>query len=468
MANPLDVARAYARGLRTQVKGLAQPILHPVQTAEELYETGKFALDDPRAFTKAAVGALRDTGKRAFGSAEGFAEVAGENISPVSVLRALRAPALLGARSTIKGARGQTNPGIYEDPKLLAQQAEQLVAPETGSMERLFGVTRADLAQAAETPGSAPGVIPGAAKNSRGTQHGELVTQASNTRRLRTGLEAAREYAPNLFTGMKGWYIMDPAHQRLVSLVGPEEAARRYERLNALNAMASPGSDVITELLRGGAANRLSRLGRFDDFDKYAGMTLEDRLDLGLPEDLLTIPSHAYHKTAQSPAMRKFLETGASQMKSPKVPLYMQAALAQALGRQSDILVGDAHWSRGTGLPDVRPLRKDRKTGLMLPNESSVSTAELQELAPWWREQVAAPAGLQAVPGQAVAWGLYSPRTGVDTPIGAPKLELMSDLIEAAAKERGISPADMRDMYLLGDADLNTRSRLLQQQLRKK
>jgi hypothetical protein len=333
-----------------------------------------------------------------------------------------------------------------------------MVAAESRNLPELFGVTRADLAAAADAPGTAPGVIPGAARKPKGTAHGEAIRGEENTARLVEALQAGQEYAPRLSQGMKGWYISDPMYQRLVELVGPEEAAKRFDRLNALQAMASPSSDVVTEVLRGSAANRLAQAGRFDEFEQLAGMTLEDRLAQGLPEDILAIPSHAYHKTAQAPAMRKFLESGQMQMKSPKVPLYEQASRASARGRQSDIPVGDAHWSRAVGLPDVRGLKTVK--GVTGPNAASVSTAELQELAPWWREQVAAQAGLQAVPGQATAWGLFAPQTGVETAVGAPKLEIISDLIAEAAAERRIKPADLRDMYLLGEADLNTMARV--------
>jgi hypothetical protein len=98
-ANPLDVARAYARGLRTQAKGIAEPFLHPIQTAQDLYATGESAISDPRAFGGAVVGALRDTVNRAKSSPEGFAEVAGENISPFSVLRGLNKASKLGVLS---------------------------------------------------------------------------------------------------------------------------------------------------------------------------------------------------------------------------------------------------------------------------------------------------------------------------------------------------------------------------------
>jgi hypothetical protein len=369
-------------------------------------------------------------------------------------------------RSTIKNADRIAFPGIYKDPKQLAEEAEVMVRPESENLSKLFGVTRDDLAKAAEQPGTAAGVIPGAAKKPKGTEHGARVMEPKNTRRILTALEAGRELAPELSRGMKGWYMTDPAFARLVALVGEEEAVKRMSRLNALTAMASPSSDVVTELLRGTAANRLAQAGRFGDFEKYAGMTLEDRIAQGLPEDIISIPSHAYHGTAQSPAMRKYLDSGSMQMKSPKVPLYEQASRPSALGRQSDIPVGDAHWSRAVGLPDVRGLKTVK--GVQGPNAASVSTAELQELAPWWREEIAQQAGLEAVPAQATAWGLFSPQTGVDTPIGQPKLEIISDLIAEKAAATGVSPEMLRDQVLLGEADLTFLERMMRAQATRK
>jgi hypothetical protein len=82
----------------------------------------------------------------------------------------------------------------------------------------------------------------------------------------------------------------------------------------------------------------------------------------------------------------------------------------------------------------------------------SVSTGELAVLAPWWRENVAQQAGMEAVPGQATAWGLYSPATGVDTPVGQPKLEILSDLIEKTSRRLDVPIERARDMVLLGEA----------------
>lgn len=461
--NPNDPRLAFLRGLKTQGTDLWNMATNPVETGKGLAAFGKQAIREPRATGAALAEALRATGKRATGSVSGLAEVTGENINPFAPLKAA---ALLGVAgkagkvaSTVEGAERMAYPGIFKPAKQLAEEADVLVRPSQGNMEKLFGVTREDLAAIADEPGTVPGVIPGAAAKPKGTRHGKAVTTEENTARIRNAIEATREHAPNLWTGMKGWYITDPMFQRLVALVGPEEAVKRMERLNTLQGMASPSSDVVTEVLRGSAANRLAQSGRFEDFDKFAGMTLEDRIAAGLPEDIVAIPSHAYHKTAQSPSMRAFLETGESQMKSPKVPLYIQASRPSQMGRQSDIPVGDAHWSRAVGLPDVRGLKTVK--GEVGPNAASVSTSELQELAPWWREQVAGQTGLEAVPAQAMAWGTFSPQTGVDTAIGAPKLEIISDLIAEKAQATGMQPEKLRDLYLTGEGDLNYLARAL-------
>jgi hypothetical protein len=380
-------------------------------------------------------------------------------LSAVPIVGKPAAAAGKALKSSIKGAKRMAFPGVYKDAKTLANEAEDMVAVESPNLAKLFGVTRADLAKMAEAPGTAPGVIPLAAPKPRGTAHGAAVMDKENTARLVNALRAGEEYAPRLMTGMKGWYITDPAFARAVELLGPEEAVKRFERLNALQAMASPSSDVVTEVLRGSAANKLAQEGRFEDFAKYAGMTLEDRIAQGLPEDIIAIPSHAYHGTAQYPAMEKFLSEGSMQMKSPKVPLYEQASRPSAIGRQSDIPVGDAHWSRAVGLPDVRGLKTVK--GVTGPNAASVSRPELQELAPWWREQVAGEVGLEAVPGQASAWGLFAPQTGVETAVGAPKLEIISDLIAQKAEAERLAPALVRDKYLTGEMDLNYLARAL-------
>jgi len=356
-------------------------------------------------------------------------------------------------KSSIRGAQRKAFPGVYADPVQTAKYMEQMkTAPESPWLGRLFGVSRADLAKAADTPGTAPGVIPNAAANPKGSAAADLIMKPANTMRLRENLEAAREHAPNLFEGMKGWYIMDPAYHRVLELVDGDEieAARLYTQLNHLSGMASPNADVVTELKRGTAANVLTEQGRFDEFLAHGGKPQAVRREMGLLDDMLSFPGHPTHSTAQAKPMSAYLQSGELQMKSPKVPMYIGASQPTALGRQSDVPVGDAHWSRGVGLADTRNMRKV-KGREAIPGQS-VSTPELQQLSPWWRDEIAAQAGLEAVPAQAIQWGLLADATGVQTLVGKPKLEILSDLMADTAKRLNISPEEARDRVLLARA----------------
>ena len=157
-----------------------------------------------------------------------------------------------------------------------------------------------------------------------------------------------------------------------------------------------------------------------------------------------SILGHPYHMTAQGKPMQQYLETGSIQMKSPKVPVYIQSSGVPETGFQTDIPVGDAHWSRAVGLADTR--------GGESSYGASVSNPEMAQLAPWWRDKIAARVGLESVPAQARAWGAFSPQTGVDSPIGAPKLELLAGKIMETADRMGITPEAARDMVLTGKA----------------
>jgi hypothetical protein len=336
-------------------------------------------------------------------------------------------------RSTIRGAQRKAFPGIYQDPQTLLAEAQ--VVPESPMLGRLFGVTRQDLADTSARAGTQPGVIPAAPAAGRGSAAAEPVMGNANTRRLVNILDAARDTP--LGVGMRGWYVLDPMYQRLVELVGPDEAQRRYDKLNHYTGMMSPGSNVNTEINRGSAANMLDEQGRLEDFFKYGG-AMGGR---GRPEDMAGVLGHAYHKTAHSVPLRRYAESGAMQMGSPKVPLYIQAAGVPETGFQTDFAVGDAHWSRGVGLADTRT---NANPG------ASYSIPEAMSLRDWWRDDVAGQAGLEAVPGQATLWGALAPQTGVDTPVGAPKLELWADQMNKAAGRLGISPEEARDRILLG------------------
>jgi hypothetical protein len=343
----------------------------------------------------------------------------------------------------IEGAERQAYPGIYKDPREIAAEAAARVAPEDPALRRLFGVGREDLYDIGRSRvgNEAPNIAvpPGA----RGSNAAQRVTTDRNANRIMDALSEAEAY-PHLIHGADGWYVMDPAYQRLVELHGPEEALRLYNDLNNFTGMASPGSDVLTELNRGTGANWLHQQGRFDDFQQYGGLA-EHRRGSDFPDDMRGIIGHPYHSTAHSIPMSKYAETGQLDMQSPKVPLYIQSSGVPDTGFQTSLPVGDAHFSRGVGLADVRASKA---------YAGSVSMPELSTVGPWWRDQVAAPLGLQSVPAQARSWTVFGPQTGVDTPLGAPKLELLAQKIMGAAERLGISPETARDLALSGKIHL--------------
>lgn len=346
-------------------------------------------------------------------------------------------------RQTVRDAQRKDFPGIYKHPEQLAIEAEARVAPESPLLERLFGVTREDLSRIGQTrTGNREPVLGGAAVNPKGSAAVSNIITPANTRRLTGALEAAQEHAPELTRGMTGWYVMDPLYQRMEQLFGKEEAMRRFNQLNHLTGMASPGSDVLTELNRGTAANMLAEQGRFDEFLRHAGTAGANRGE-DFPADLRGVTAHPYHKTAQSPAMKKFLETGQIHSSEPKVPLYIQASSVPELGFQTSVPVPDAHFARAIGLADTRTSGAPG---------ASASMAELQHVTPWWREEVADPMGLESVPAQALAWGLFGPQTGVKTSVGAPKLELLAVQVAKAAERMGTDPETALNLILEGKA----------------
>lgn len=359
-------------------------------------------------------------------------------------VKALKAP-----KPTVDNAQRMAFPGIYKRPDEIAREASEMVAPENPMLKRLFGVTRDDLYEMSRArTGNIEPRLPGAAANPKGSAAAEGVMNRRNENRLLNTLGEAEKH-PDLYKGMVGWYVMDPAFQRLKALVGEEEAIARYSRINNLTGMASPGSDVLTEFNRGTAANWLANEGRFDDFVKYAGMPAAARFG-SFPEDMKSVMGHPYHKTAQATPMQKYLSSGELDMSSPKVPMYIQASGVPETGFQTRMPVGDAHWSRAVGLADTRNAQF-RKGKEVVPG-ASVSNPEMSQLGPWWRDRIAAKVGLESVPAQALAWGTFAKQTGVDTPVGAPKLELLAQQIEKAAKRMNVSPETARDLILTGKA----------------
>jgi hypothetical protein len=353
-------------------------------------------------------------------------------------------------KKQIKGMRDQLGiddaqrvfaPGVYKRPDVIAREAAAQVAPEHPAMKQLFGVTRDDLYEIGQR-GTRQGNVEPSYKMP-GKISGSYVSDAlmtpKNAQRQIDALTEAQKY-PELIKGMDSWYVMDPAFQRMVQLVGKEQAIKDYKQFNTVVPMFSPASPVTTELNRGTAANMMINRGQWPVFERYAGIAVDDR-GRNFPAALRDVTPHPYHSTAQSGPVGRFLESGKIEMSQPKVPLYMQASGVPETGFQTRLPVPDAHWGRSVGVADVRTTAKP---GV------SLKGPEYHQLGPWYRENVAKPLGIEAVPAQGRQWGTYAPQTGVDTPIGAPKLELLAQMIWERAAKLGIDPKKLRDDVLQG------------------
>jgi hypothetical protein len=350
---------------------------------------------------------------------------------------------------TVNNPKRNAFPGVYSDPRQTVADATAKVAPEDPLLQRLFGVSRSDLSDLASArQGNELGNLPGLPPNPRGSEAAMNVAVPKNAQRLQDVLAESRN-SPSLFTGMNGWYSMDPLYERFRQIYGDDEAPARYSHFNTLMSMASPGSPVDQEIARGSAAHWLANEGRFADFDKYGGgkegPAYGDR-----PADMEGIPGHVYHATAQSRPMSDYVRTGQVQLGSAKVPVYMGASGVPETGFQTDLPTGDAHFARAVGLADTRGDRTLK--GQPAVPGSSASTAEMGVVGPWFRNSVASPLGMEASPAQAVLWGAMSPHTGVKSAIGAPKLELLSQQIGKVAQRLGVSPETARDLVITGKA----------------
>jgi len=347
-------------------------------------------------------------------------------------------------QQTVKNAQRMAYPGIYGRPDEIAALAASRVAPEDPILKQLFGVNRAEMFEQAHGRQGMPhlGVLPGASANPRGAEAAENVMNPRNERRLLDVLGEAQKHE-GLRHGMEPWYYMDPLFQHMVKLLGPEKAAQEYKKMNALMGMASSASEVNTEIPRGSLAYYLQNQGRFNEFVQHGG-----KRDPNRPADFGEVPGHLAHKTAHAVPMKNFLTHGEVSMSSPKVPMYIEASGVPEIGFQTRTPVGDAHWSRAVGLADTR--NPQILKGQEVVPGASVTNPEMSSLGPWWQHNIANKVGLESVPAQALAWGAFSPQTGVTTPIGAPKLELIAKQIGLAAKRLGVSPETARDLVLTG------------------
>jgi hypothetical protein len=340
---------------------------------------------------------------------------------------------------TVKDPERIAYPGIYDRPDEIARLASQNVAPEDEAMKRLFGVTRDDLYELRKSRpegNEAPNLVMPA--NPKGAKVAPQIMTRKNTQRIIDTLAEAEKY-PELQKGMDAWYEMGPLFERYLQI--SDNPIEDFNRFQAFTGMASPGSDVLTEINRGTAALTMDNQGRFEDFLRHGGKAFNTRGSGFFPEDLEGVMGHPYHSTAHGKPMSKYIESGRVDMSSPKVPLYIQSAGVPETGFQTALPVGDAHFSRMIGLADVRT-NKDYG--------ASISTPELLSLGDWWKNKIAKELGINSVNAQGRGWGTFAPATGVTTAVGAPKLELISQKIMDAAHAYGITPEEARDAILTG------------------
>lgn len=342
-------------------------------------------------------------------------------------------------RTTIKDPVGYEYPAVYGDPRALVSEAASRVAKESPNLKSLFGVTRDDLYHiGANRVGNMEPVLKMTA-NPRGSEAAQRVMTPKNEQRILDIIDVAKKY-DGLKKGMMPWYVMDPLFDRMVRIFGHNGAVEQYKKLNTLMSMASPGSEVPTEINRGFAAYYLQHHNRFDDFINYAGLPGHKRGE-DFPADIADVMGHMYHKTSQAGPMERYLKSGEIEMGTPKVPTYIPASGVPQTGFQTTHAVPDAHFTRLIGMGEART---SGEPGV------SMKMPEYQDIQPWWRHNIAGKAGMESVPGQALVWGAGSGATGVSSPIGAPKLEMIADYIAERARRHGISPQKALDLILEG------------------
>jgi hypothetical protein len=342
--------------------------------------------------------------------------------------------------ATVRNAKRSAYPGIYDDPMDVVTRAETV--PESPHLKEIFGTTRKEMHDAVIKQGDvAPKTpMPGMAEKGKGSAHAQQVTTPENAKRLRDTISALKEAAPDAYHGMVSWYHMDPMFKSIKKILGgdADRAGDVFHKLNTYTALASPMSSVNPEIVRGTAAATAAAEGKFDQFKKYGGLPAEKvpKSATALKDQEMGFEGHAFHGTAHAPAMSRFNETG-QEANAPKTGAYRRASDAPSRPGseyQNTVLVGDSHFSRGAGLADVRGAKA---------YDGSIDGTELKTIHPWYHENVAKPLGIPATSAQAAQWAALSHETGVNSPIGSPKLEIWADQIASAAKRAGVEPKEM-------------------------
>jgi hypothetical protein len=376
-------------------------------------------------------------------------EALGGVLSPGNIPGTIDVP-VLGPSSPINAPyisnpQRVANPGIYKRPDVIAAEAAARVEPEHPALKQLFGVTRQDLydiSQQGRRQGNMETELWQPKRPGAPNEAALSIMNPANEQRILDTLAEARKY-PGLEQGMVPWYVMDPMYQRMVELVGPERAAKEYMDFNMSVTPFSAGSSVPSEINRGTAANMMRQRGEYDIFKQYGGIAVPKR-GADYPDALRDVKGMMGHLNQANPVERYF-RTGSHGYgdENVKINLYSGASGVPQTGFQTTGAVPDAHFTRAIGLPDARKNPNDF-------NEYMQGT-EYRQIGPWYRNKIANPLGIEAVPAQALMWGTYGPQTGVKTKIGAGKLELMSKQMWERAQKLGIDPYEFRDQVLRGE-----------------
>jgi hypothetical protein len=401
----------------------------------------------------------------ALGLAPGVGKIAGKGIQAAGkgvermlkkgageeLADAVRSPAIKKTAEDVSAAAPyvnnpvrMANPGVYKRPDVIAKEANDLVQPEHPALKALFGVTRDDLYEISKQGTRRGNMEPNLWMPGKSTKMNEAsasVMTDANAQRLVDTLGEAMKY-PELTKGMVPWYVGDPLYQKMVKLVGEKRAKEEYVKFNSTVSPFSAGSAVPTEITRGTAANMYAKRGDLDTFRRY-GNVAENKRGPDYPDDLRDVPGHMMHGVQVAPVER-FLKTGEHgyDKNTVKIPLYTAASGVPQTGFQTRWAVPDTHFASALGLPEVRAGQEFR---------SYMSGPEYRPVGPWFRDKVAEPTGIEAVPAQALTWGTFAPQTGVRTGIGAGKLELIAQNVWERAKKLGIDPKALLDQVLRGE-----------------
>ena len=336
-----------------------------------------------------------------------------------------------GDRTTVRNPQRKQYPDVYRDPAEIVEESAQQVAEEDPLLRQLFGVTRQDIDDIARqryAEGMTLRDQPIFAPPKGGPGYVEDLMTPANTQRVQDVI--ALSASDPRFAGNYGWYETDPLRQAFIARLGPEAGDEEWRKFHAVGAAFSPGSDVSQEIRRSSIANMWRRQGEGARF-----------LEKGAPP---AGAGHAYHSTAHQMARDPLeglpFEPGIEG--APKVAKYYAARV----GENMDYPVGDAHWGRLLGLPDVRTA----KSGI----GGSPGAGEYFPLQNWYREQVVRPLDIPGVPAQALQWNAGATSTGVETAVGAPLLELIAKGVGNQAARTGKAPVDVLDDFIRGKGHL--------------